>query len=84
LDLPAGIYVDDALMLAVNRAHMETVLATAIKAFFVVMGEPEVAVRQCPLTMDRWLDLLCWALSLIPTSLLLLFHINISMNYSTY
>jgi hypothetical protein len=57
LDLPACIYVNDALMLAINRAHMETVLATAIEAIFVLMGKPEVAGRQCPLAMDKWLEL---------------------------
>jgi hypothetical protein len=53
LDLPARIYVDNTLMFAVNRTHMETVLAVAIKAIFVVMGEPKVVVRQCPLAMDK-------------------------------
>jgi hypothetical protein len=28
-----------------------------IKAIFVVMGETDVAVRQCPLAMDKWLEL---------------------------
>jgi hypothetical protein len=45
LDLPAHIYVDNALMLAIDRAHMEMVLAAAIKAIFVIMGEPKIAVR---------------------------------------
>ena len=57
LDLPALIYVNDALMLATDRAHIETVLATAIKAIFVVRGKPNTAVKQCPLTMDKWLEL---------------------------
>ncbi len=54
LDLPTCMYVNNALMLAVNRPHMETVLATAIEAIFVMMGKPEVVVRQCPLAMDKW------------------------------
>jgi hypothetical protein len=29
-------------------------LATLIKAIFVVMGEPDTTVRQCPLAMDKW------------------------------
>jgi hypothetical protein len=38
LDLPACIYVDEALMLlAIGRARMETVLAAAIEAMFVMM-----------------------------------------------
>ena len=57
LDLLARIYVDDALMLAIDRAHMEMVLAAVIKVIFVVMGEPKIAVRQCPLAMDKWSEL---------------------------
>jgi hypothetical protein len=57
IDLPARIYVDDAFMLAVHADHMKIVLAATIKAIFVVMGEPDVPVRQCPLAMDKWLEL---------------------------
>jgi hypothetical protein len=44
-------------MLALDVDHMKMVLAATIKAIFVVMGEPVVAVRQCPLAMDKWLEL---------------------------
>ncbi len=44
-------------MLTIDKAHMEAVLATAIEAIFVMMGEPNIAVRQCPLAMDKWLEL---------------------------
>ncbi len=57
IDLPARIYVDDALMLALDADHMKMVLAATIKAIFIVMGEPDVAVRQCPLAMEKWLEL---------------------------
>jgi hypothetical protein len=57
MDLPACIYVDDALMLALNVDHMKMVLAATTKAIFVVMGKPDVAVRQCPLAMDEWIEL---------------------------
>jgi hypothetical protein len=57
IDLSACIYVNDALMLALDVGHMKMVLAATIKAIFVVMGEPDVAVRQCPLAMDKWLEL---------------------------
>jgi hypothetical protein len=53
LDLPAHIYIDNALMPAIDRVHMEMVLAAAIKAIFVVMGKLNSAIRQCPLTMDK-------------------------------
>jgi hypothetical protein len=57
IDLPARIYFDDALMLALDVDHMKMVLAAMIEAIFIVMGEPNVAVRQCPLAMDKWLEL---------------------------
>ncbi len=55
--LPARIYVDDALLLALSRRHMELVLAALIKAIFIVMGMPDTKVCKCPLAMDKWLDL---------------------------
>jgi hypothetical protein len=55
--LPARIYVDDALMLALSRGHMEQVLAALIKAIFAIMGKPDTTVCQCPLAMDKWLEL---------------------------
>jgi hypothetical protein len=57
IDLPVCIYVDDALILALDVDHVKMVLVATIKAIFVVMGEPDVAVRQCPLAMDKWLEL---------------------------
>jgi hypothetical protein len=56
IDLPVLIYVDNALMLALDIEHIKRVLAARIEAIFVVMGEPNVAVRQCPLAMDKWLE----------------------------
>jgi hypothetical protein len=95
LDLPACIYVNNALMLAVNRAHMETVLAmaTKAKAIFVVMGTPKIVVRQLGNVLLPWTSglswslgqgRLCWVLSLIPTCLPLLSHISISKKYLIY
>ncbi len=55
--LPARIYVDDALMLALSKGHMEQVLAALIEAIFAIMGKPDTTVRQCPLAMDKWLEL---------------------------
>ncbi len=55
--LPACIYVDNVLMLTLDVDHMKMVLAATIKAIFVVMGKPDAAVRQCPLSMDKWIDL---------------------------
>ncbi len=44
-------------MLALDVNHMKMVLAAMIEVVFFVMGEPHVAVRQCPLAMDKWLGL---------------------------
>jgi hypothetical protein len=57
MDLPTCIYVDNALMLALDVDHMKMVLAATIEAIFIVMGKLDVAVRQCPLAMDKWLEL---------------------------
>jgi hypothetical protein len=57
IDLPARIYVDDTLMLALDVDHMKMVPAATIKAIFAVMGKPNVVVRKCPLAMDKWLEL---------------------------
>ena len=57
INLPARIYVDDALMLATSIEHMKMVLAAMIEAIFIVMGEPNESVWQCPLAMDKWNEL---------------------------
>ncbi len=57
IDLAACIYVNNALMLALNADHIKMVLEATIEAIFIVMGKPDVAVRQCPLAMDKWLEL---------------------------
>ena len=57
IDLPARIYIVDAIMLSPNADHMKMVLAAMKESIFVVMGEPEEELRQCPLAMDKWRDL---------------------------
>ncbi len=37
---------------------MEMRLAALIEAIFVIMGTPDTTVRQCPLALDKWLDLI--------------------------
>jgi hypothetical protein len=39
---PVRIYVDDALMAALDRTYMEMVLAAIIESIFAVMGEPNM------------------------------------------
>jgi hypothetical protein len=52
--LPARIYGDDALTLAISKENMEQVLAALIEAIFVIMGIPNTSVCQCSLDMDKW------------------------------
>ena len=54
---PSRIWVDDILIAAVGVENMKMTLAAVIEAIFVVLGSPEVEKRQCPLAMDKWLDL---------------------------
>ncbi len=56
-NLPARIYFDDTLMLATSIEHMKMVLAAMIEAIFTVMGKPNDTVRQWPLAMDKWNEL---------------------------
>ncbi len=56
-NLPVQIYVGDALLLGHSKGQVMMKLATLIKAIFVVMGEPEIAIRQCPIAMDKWEEL---------------------------
>jgi hypothetical protein len=48
MDFPARININNKLMLALNADHMKMDLAATIEAIFIVMGKPDVAVRQCP------------------------------------
>ena len=53
---PARIFVDDSLLLAISRWLMMMALADLIEAIFVVMGEPDTSIRQCPLAQDKWVE----------------------------
>ena len=54
---PSRIYVDDALLAARNKKKMEMALASTLEAIFTVMGHPNTRLRQCPVAMDKWQDL---------------------------
>ena len=58
MKLPARIYVDDALVLALSKCHMKQVLTALIEAIFVIMGKPDTRVLQCPLALDKWAELI--------------------------
>ncbi len=56
-NLPAQIYVDDAILLGHFKWQIMIKLATLIKAIFIVMGTPDTTSRQCSLAMDKWEEL---------------------------
>ena len=53
----ASICVDGALIVAVGIVAMKLALAAAIEATFVLLGDPDLKHRRCPLAMDNWLKL---------------------------
>ena len=57
IQYPARIWVDDKLIAAVGVFAMKMVLAAVIEAVFTVMGEPDLSLRQCPLAIDKWQNL---------------------------
>jgi hypothetical protein len=52
--LSANIYVDDILVAAVHKKTMERLLAAIIKANFVVCGQPDITIHQCPFLLEKW------------------------------
>jgi hypothetical protein len=53
----AYIYVDDILGSAVGKFNILRFLAATIKAIFVVCGRANIEVRQCTLSLEKWLEL---------------------------
>ena len=56
LPTPAFIYVDDFLISGLGSRTKRALLA-CLEAIFVVMGRPEESLQQCPLALDKWMDL---------------------------
>ena len=54
---PSRFYVDDALLAEIRRRQMEISLAATIEAIFLVMGEPDTSLRRCPLSLEKWQQL---------------------------
>ncbi len=58
IPLSANIYVDDILAAAAYKKNMERLLAATIQAILIVCGKPDISVWQCPLSMEKWLELI--------------------------
>jgi hypothetical protein len=56
--LTVNIYVDDILGTAAFKENMIRLLAAIIEAIFTVCGRPDMAVCQCPLSLEKWHELI--------------------------
>jgi len=55
--LEAYIYVDNILASAVGRQMMLRLLAAIIEAIFTICGRAMIELRQCPLSIEKWNEL---------------------------
>jgi hypothetical protein len=55
--LEAYIYVDDILASGVGKQNILRLLAAIVEAVFIVCGRSMIEVRQCPLSIEKWLEL---------------------------
>ena len=63
--MKANIYVDDILMAAVFRANILRLLAATIEGIFLVCGRPDVALRLCPISLEKWLELIVGPIQIV-------------------
>ena len=55
--LEAYIYVDDILASGVGKQNILRLLAAIVEAVFIVCGQSMIEVHQCPLSIEKWLEL---------------------------
>ena len=65
LPMEANIYVDDILAAAARRLQMLRLLAATIEAIFTVCGTPDISVRQCPLSLEKWHQLVVGPIQIV-------------------
>jgi len=65
LPMKANVYVDDILMAAVFRANILKLLAATIEGIFLVCGRPDFSLRQCPLSLEKWLELIVGPIQIV-------------------
>jgi hypothetical protein len=53
----AYIYVDDIMASGVGKQNTLRLLAAIVEAVFIVCGCSMIEVRQCPLPIEKWLEL---------------------------
>ena len=57
IPMPTFVFVDDCLLAAVQQ-YMRQLLCGCIHAIFIVLGFPDVVLRQCPLAMNKWIGMI--------------------------
>ena len=50
--------MDDIMTASARKEWILKLLAAIIEAIFVVCGRPDIAVRQCPLSLEKWSELI--------------------------
>ena len=65
LPMRANVYVDDILMAAVFRANILRLLAATIEGIFLVCGRPDISLRQCPLSLEKWHELIVGPIQIV-------------------
>jgi hypothetical protein len=65
LPMRANVYVDDILMAAVFRANILRLLAATIEGIFLVCGRPDISLRQCPLSLEKWNELIVGPIQIV-------------------
>jgi len=73
--LEAYIYVDDILASGVGKQNILRLLAAIVEVVFIVCGQSMIEVRQCPISIEKWLELVIGTVQTIlgltvPTNLL--------------
>jgi hypothetical protein len=56
--MTANVYVDDILAAVALRDNMIRLLVAIIKAIFLVCITPDIAVRQCSLSLEKWFEMI--------------------------
>jgi hypothetical protein len=56
--LTANIYVNNILGATAFKENMSRLLAAIIEVIFIVCGRPDMAVFQCPLSLEKWHELI--------------------------
>ncbi len=58
IPLTAEIYIDNIMQADVTRQWITKSLAAILEAIFTVCSIPDINIWQCPLSLDKWLELI--------------------------